>query len=150
MIKQFSFFFLSIGILFLSTSFSPSAKIENATIKIKVTNIRSTKGNLLMGFYKDNKSFSKREPFMGKTVEKTDIKDGVVTFQVILPAGTYGIALLDDENKNGKTDYGFLLPVEGFGFSNYYHKGITAPGFTDFDFTLGSSDKEVTIKVKYM
>jgi len=122
----------------------------NPTIEVVVTDIRNAKGNLVMGFYKDSKSFSKREPFMSKVVDKTTMKNGTVKFSINLPAGTYGVALLDDENKNGKADYGFLLPIEGFGFSDYYHTGILAPTFNDFDFKVGSTDKSVTVKLKYM
>lgn len=132
------------------SSFSKPVLDENPTIEVVVTDIRNGKGNLVMGFYKDSKSFSKRAPFMSKVVEKTTMKNGTVKFTLTLPAGTYGIALLDDENKNGKADYGFLLPIEGFGFSDYYHTGLLAPTFSDFDFKVASSSKSVTVKLKYM
>lgn len=148
--KSITIFILSLSLFFLLSSFAESVSEENPTIEVVVTNIRNAKGNLVMGFYKDSKSFSKRTPFMSKVVEKTTMKNGTVKFTLSLPAGTYGIALLDDENKNGKADYGFLLPIEGFGFSDYYHTGILAPSFDDFDFKLASSNKSVTVKLKYM
>jgi uncharacterized protein (DUF2141 family) len=38
-----------------------------------------------------------------------------------LEPGTYGITLVDDENKNGTLDKSFFgMPKEGFGFSNFF------------------------------
>jgi len=148
--KSITGFIFSLSLLSLFSAFMKPTLDANPTIEVVVTDIRNAKGNLVMGFYKDSKSFSKREPFMSKVVDKTTMKNGTVKFSINLPAGTYGVALLDDENKNGKADYGFLLPIEGFGFSDYYHTGILAPTFNDFDFKVGSTDKSVTVKLKYM
>lgn len=148
--KSITGFIFSLSLLSLLSAFMKPTLDANPTIEVVVTDIRNAKGNLVMGFYKDSKSFSKREPFMSKVVDKTTMKNGAVKFVINLPAGTYGVALLDDENKNGKADYGFLLPIEGFGFSDYYHTGILAPTFNDFDFKVGSTDKSVTVKLKYM
>lgn len=148
--KSIIVFICSLSLLTLLSAFMSPTLEENPTVEVVVTDIRNAKGNLVMGFYKDSKSFSKREPFMSKIVEKTTMKNGVVKFKLSLPTGTYGIALLDDENKNGKADYGFLLPIEGFGFSDYYHTGIMAPTFDDFDFSVGNTNKSVTVKLKYM
>jgi len=146
--RRFSFLGIACAILVLSTSFASHS--PTSTFEITITNIRSTQGEFVLGFYKDNKSFSKREPFMNKTIKKTKLKDGVVRYRMSLPTGTYGIALLDDENNNGKVDYGFLLPKEGFGFSDYYHRGLTAPSFDKFAFDLPTGGTTVKIKVKYM
>ena len=56
--------------------------------------------------------------------------------------------LVDDENLNGKCDYGFILPNEGFGFSDYFHTGILAPKFKDFKFVLIETTKDVLVKVR--
>ena len=102
--KSIAVFIFSISLLSLFSAFMKPNLEANATIEVVVTDIRNSKGNLVMGFYKDTKSFSKRTPFMSKVVEKTTMRNGVVKFKVSLPAGTYGIALLDDENKNGCDD----------------------------------------------
>jgi uncharacterized protein (DUF2141 family) len=148
--KSIAVFIFSLSLLSAFSAFMKPTLEENSTIEVVVTDIRNSKGNLVMGFYKDSKSFSKRAPFMSKVVGKTSMVNGAVRFEISLPAGTYGIALLDDENKNGKADYGFILPIEGFGFSDFYHRGILAPAFTDFDFKLGNTDKTITVKLKYM
>jgi len=124
--KSILVFVVSLSLLSLFSAFEKLTSEINPTIEIMVTEIRNGKGNLVMGFYKDSKSFSKQEPFMSKVVEKTTMKNGVVKFA------------------------GFLLPIEGFGFSDYYHTGVFAPTFKDFDFEVTDTDKRVTVKLKYM
>jgi uncharacterized protein (DUF2141 family) len=120
------------------------------TLRVKVTDLRSSKGSLLIGLYKDQATFSKQIPYLSKKIEKSKLRNGVVDFTLSLPIGTYGVTLLDDENGNGKCDYGFFLPKEGFGFSDYYHRGLSSPKFDDFGFRLLKDDQSVVVKVKYM
>jgi uncharacterized protein (DUF2141 family) len=72
-----------------------------------------------------------------------------LTYNGIKP-GTYGVVILDDENNNHKMDYGWILPQEGFGFSNYVHSGMIKPKLSKFSFTITKDTKEIEIKVKYM
>ncbi|MCC6370579.1 MAG: DUF2141 domain-containing protein, partial [Bacteroidia bacterium] len=67
-----------------------------------------------------------------------------------LKPGVYGIAILDDENTNEKMDYGWFLPKEGFGFSDYYHSNMSHPKFESFDFVLKKEAKKVEIKLRYL
>lgn len=67
-----------------------------------------------------------------------------------LPAGTYAVNILHDENKNGQIDKGFILPKEGIGFSNYQNISITnRPKFSNASFYL-KADTTLTVKVIYM
>jgi uncharacterized protein (DUF2141 family) len=121
------------------------------TLKINITGLRNNSGVVRMGFYINNESFDKEEPLFVKTEPKASTANGVlsITYTGLKP-GTYGVALLDDENNNDKVDYGWFLPKEGFGFTNYYHTGITKPNFSKFMFTLGNGLKVVEIKVRYL
>lgn len=123
---------------------------KQLTLRVKVTDLRSAKGSLLIGLYKDQATFSKQKPYLSRKIEKSKLRNGGVNFTLSLPIGTYGVTLLDDENGNGKCDYGFFLPKEGFGFSDYYHRGLSSPKFDDFGFRLLKDDQSVVVKVKYM
>lgn len=129
--------------------FSSSATAQ--TLKINITGLRNSQGVVRLGFYTNNDSFDKEEALFIKTESKTSMVNGVlnVTYTNLKP-GLYGVALLDDENNNDKVDYGWFLPKEGFGFTNYYHTGITKPNFSKFSFILGTSPKVVEIKVRYL
>jgi len=48
-------------------------------------------------------------------------------------------------------EYNFLgIPKEGFGFSDYYHTGITRPKFDDFRFTVvQGQDIKIKVRMRY-
>lgn len=119
-------------------------------LTIIFSELRNNKGQLQIQFYANKKDFEKEKPLFTRIVSKAGVKQGrlSVTYNDIAP-GTYGIAILDDENSNKKMDYGFMLPEEGFGFSDYYHTGFTHPDFEKFKFQF-QENKTVQIKVRYL
>lgn len=137
--------------LYCSLIAPASIKPPQSRVIIKMTDIRSSAGCLRMGIYKDQESFKNEKPLLKHTAFKNRMSSGVVTSDLMLEPGTYGIALLDDEDSDGDMDYGLVLPNEGFGFSNYYHTGLTRPKLSSFSFTVTAGQTaNVTIKVKYM
>ncbi len=130
---------------------TPQTAVAPVKVVLKMTDIRSSSGSLKIGIYKDQMSFEQEKPLMKKTIYKKTIAGGVVVYEFVLEPGTYGVALLDDENDNGDMDFRLLLPKEGYGFSNYYHTGLTKPNFSKFSFPVTAGGvANVTIKVKYM
>ena len=83
-------------------------------------------------------------------LDKNELSGGKMTASIELPSGTYGIAVLDDENSNDKMDYGLMMPKEGFGFSNFYLTGLSRPKFEQFKFVVGDANSSVVIRMKYM
>jgi uncharacterized protein (DUF2141 family) len=121
------------------------------TLNVTITGIRNTKGVIRLQFYSSSQNFDDRKPSLVKTISKSDMKNGTLTVTYSgLDTGLYGIALLDDENNNKEMDYGVMLPDEGFGFSDYYHKGMSHPKFGQFDFYLKKETKNIKIHVRYM
>lgn len=132
---------------------APIIKPDVCKVVVKVTNIRSNAGDIKLGVYPNQQTYEDDKPILKKFISKANIKDGVVQGEVYLSPGTYGIALIDDENNNGKIDYGFILPNEGFGFSNYYFEGLSLskPALKKFAFTVSTGQTiNVTVKVRYM
>lgn len=124
--------------------------VETYTISIEITNIRNAKGTMQIQLYKDQKSFAVETPEKMYRISKSDVSGHTLRYEFSgLTAGTYGLALLDDENSNKKMDYGWVMPEEGFGFSDYYHTGWSKPTFYNFKFYL-DKDKSVKMKVRYL
>jgi uncharacterized protein (DUF2141 family) len=146
MIKKILF----LNILFLL--FLPAMTLNAQNVEVIITGIRTEKGQILIGVFKDDKSFKKEVPFLGKKFAKDGISNGEMRVQLSLEPGIYGLSLLDDENSNGKMEYKLLtIPKEGFGFSDYYHKGITKPKFDSFKFSINKDQtKKITIRIRYM
>ncbi|MCZ8285577.1 MAG: DUF2141 domain-containing protein [Bacteroidia bacterium] len=127
------------------------AVLSAQNLKISITGLRSNSGSVILGFYINDQSFEDEKPLFSKTESKAGAVNHTLTLTYTgIKPGTYGVVLLDDENNNGKMDFGWLLPQEGYGFSNYYHTGLTKPKLTKFSFVVTEGSKAVEIKVKYM
>jgi uncharacterized protein (DUF2141 family) len=119
-------------------------------ITVEIKGIKTDKGVILLSVYRDNKTFEAETPFRVYNFSKEGMVDGKITATISdLETGTYGIALIDDTNHNGKMDYRFFMPCEGFGFSNYIFKGSRKPDFVVFSFNLDKTDLKVYIRVQY-
>ncbi|MBL7936882.1 MAG: DUF2141 domain-containing protein [Bacteroidia bacterium] len=125
--------------------------LSSQTLKVSITGLRNNSGNIVLAFYNTEKAFEDETPLFTKVESKATVVNHILTLTYNgLKSGVYGIVILDDENNNSKMDFGWILPEEGFGFSNYYHTGMLKPKLSKFSFTLTNETKAVEIKVKYM
>lgn len=66
-------------------------------------------------------------------------------------AGRYAIAVLHDENGNGKVDRALgLMPKEGFGFSRDAPIRMGPPSFGQAAFEVSATDVRQTIRMRYL
>lgn len=67
-----------------------------------------------------------------------------------IPSGKYAIAVIHDQNMNGKLDTNFLgIPTEGYGFSRDA-KGVSrAPSFAAASFLYTGQNLNLTIRLHY-
>jgi len=73
----------------------------------------------------------------------------VVTFSGLSP-GLYAMAVLHDENSNGKMDFNFLgIPLEGYGFSNDAAATFGPPSFEAAAFRLVAERSRSSIRLRY-
>lgn len=124
--------------------------LNDANVNLIIEGVRSEKGKLVIAIFNDQESFKKRKPLKKVVLNKSQIHKNEIVFN--LGPGTYGISVLDDENDNNIMDYNFFgMPKEGFGFSNYYHKGLSKPNFDTFKFEIidGITEK-IGIRLRYM
>ena len=146
-------------LLLLCNSMTPSSdelepqlfsKPSTISINVEIINIRNTNGRIQLQIYKDQTSFEKETPSKSLYISKKKMSGHTINYTLTgLSPGTYGLALLDDENNNTKLDYGLIMPKEGFGFSDYYHTSWSKPKFNDFKFYL-KSDKTIKMRIRYL
>lgn len=69
-----------------------------------------------------------------------------------VPPGLYAVALLHDENGNGKADRAaMMIPKEGFGFSRDAKVRFGPPRFRDAAFPLAAGEHaKLVIRMRYM
>ncbi len=141
--------FASIVFLIIASSLKIPSEGKHC-LTINFEGIRNKKGRIQVQIYKTSASYKDETPWKTRYVSKADVINGKTTFKIYnLPTGTFGLALLDDENRNTKMDYSWLMPTEGFGFSDYYHTSLSKPEFSDFKFYL-DGHKTVKMKVRYL
>lgn len=77
-----------------------------------------------------------------KTQARCDFED--------IPPGTYAIAVIHDENMNGKLDTRWPgIPKEGYGFSNDAKGLLGPPSFSDASFRYDGGTLDLTISLHY-
>jgi uncharacterized protein (DUF2141 family) len=129
----------------------PSLTLCAQEVEVTITGLKNSKGQIVIGVFKDDPTFQKENAFISKSFRKEEIIEGKMKVTFSLDPGVWGLSLLDDENMSGLMEYNFLgIPKEGFGFSDYYHSGLTKPKFDAFKFNLEKENKKITIKVRYM
>lgn len=87
-----------------------------------------------------------------KSYSKVVNAAGTVTFRFTnVKPGRYAIALLHDENNNGKADRAMMMmPKEGFGFSRDAKVRMGPPKFNAAAFEVTASEQSQTIRMRYM
>ncbi len=125
---------------------------DGARVTVTVTDLRSADGVVRACMTHDEASFPKCRGVPGAYGAKVMAHEGSLTFTFdnVLP-GHYAIALLHDENANGKADRALgMMPSEGFGFSRDAKVRMGPPRFDDAVFDVGTTDRAMKIKMRYM
>ncbi len=120
------------------------------TVNLRLSGIRNNSGIIQLTIYNNPESYKKEVPEIYMEIKKDSLINENLTIKLnFLSPGTWGIAAIDDENSNGKIDYRFFIPKEGFGFSNHQFKKKCKPNFEEFSFQIENEDKDVAIDMYY-
>lgn len=138
---------IALSVALISTATATAQ--DNVTMNI--THLRSDKGYVIVQVFTTQQGFKDSKPVAKFKYAKKDAVKGALTVKCTLKPGTYGLALLDDENANGKMDNNMVgMPKEGFGFSDYYHTGMSRPTLNDFKIEVKDAPIRTTMKVRYL
>ncbi len=127
-----------------------AAPAQAGDVVITVTDLRSSKGVVRACMTTRADVFPKciKDPGAYRTVVPASGKVEI-RFTGVKP-GSYAIALLHDENDNGKADRAMgMMPKEGYGFSRDAPVKMAPPKFKDAVFVQGEGSSRVTIKMRY-
>lgn len=143
-----NFLLCIISILTLSSFNEQTGATFSLTVEVK--DLQNSKGIVQFALYCKDGTIPDEDYKKCCRILKEKIQNGSskATFSN-LPAGKYAVNILHDENENGEIDKGFILPIEGIGFSNYQSIGLTnRPNFTKASFMV-DGDKKICIKTIY-
>jgi uncharacterized protein (DUF2141 family) len=120
------------------------------TLDIVVSGLRSMKGNVLMCLTANPKTFPdcSKDGQAHKLIIPAN-KAGQIRMPNLIP-GQYALAMIHDENANGKLDVRIMIPNEGFGFSRNPAVVFGPPKFKSAGFAMGAGEVRQAVKMKYM
>jgi len=129
------------------------AATDDGTVKVRitVTNLRNSDGVVMACMTDDPDRFPRcRDDAHSHRVSVPARETMVLEFDHVRP-GTYAIALLHDENENGRADRALtMIPREGFGFSRDAPVRLGPPDFEDAAFEVGHSPVNTSIRMRYL
>ena len=126
------------------------AAAPTADVSLTVTGLRSAKGQVLICLTREAEHFP---DCSGSATARTAIVPASrpTTSFDDLSQGNYAIAVLHDENGNGRADTTLgLIPREGFGFSRDAPVRMGPPKFEQAAFPLSGDDISHAIRMRYL
>jgi len=128
-----------------------SSQSHGVDVVVDVTNLRNTHGTIMACLTDEAERFPRcRDDTRSHRLSIPANGSLVLRFHDVAP-GTYAIALLHDENNNGRADRALsMIPREGFGFSRDAPVRMGPPTFAAAAITVGTSALRQTIRMRYM
>ncbi|WP_242129087.1 DUF2141 domain-containing protein [Sphingobium sp. Sx8-8] len=117
-------------------------------LSMEVRGLRSAKGNVLICVTRSPRYFPDCTHDPEKRHFAVPVKAGTIALGAMAP-GTYAIAIVHDENGNGKLDTFAGIPREGVGFSRNPAIRFGAPSFKSAQFAVAGAAVQQDIRVKY-
>lgn len=131
--------------------FSTNPELPEEGIRITVTRLHNQKGHVLISLFKDGAGYPDDAQ---KAFRKAQLDINGQSASVLfsgLPAGTYAVSVLHDENDDRLMNKNSLgIPREGFGFSNNVVGAFGPPSWSRAGFSHKSGQlTQKEIKIRY-
>ncbi|MBZ0107627.1 MAG: DUF2141 domain-containing protein [Candidatus Scalindua rubra] len=120
-------------------------------IHVEIQDIRNSKGSVACVLFESPEGFPTKYLRCATNIMMTKVLNKHVSFDFLdIAPGTYALAVIHDENVNGKLDTNWLgVPKEGYGFSNDVKGVLGAPAFSAASFPYDGQNMEMTISLNY-
>lgn len=127
--KHYKALFIGLLMLIPIGTFIQAADTKGSSLTVSVNKLRNSNGNVLFALYNPEDAFPDEHYKKYYKILRGKIENGssLVIFEN-LPPGKYAVNILHDENKDGKIQRRFILPLEGIGFSNFQSIGFIFRG----------------------
>jgi uncharacterized protein (DUF2141 family) len=131
---------------------APLAATDTGTASVGVTleGMRNQRGVVLVCVTHNAAAFPDCSRDASATRLRLTAADAT-NFRVSVPAGAdYAVAIVHDENANGRMDTMLAIPREGFGFSRNPRLRMGPPSFASAAFAVGHESVNQTVRLRYM
>jgi uncharacterized protein (DUF2141 family) len=116
-------------------------------LTVEVKNVKNADGIIHISLFRTEEDFLKKA-FISQNTQ-ADAKGVFFSFEN-LPAASYAISVIHDENENGELDKNLMgIPKEGFGFGNDAMGMFGPPTFDRAKIEFAGNDRTVAITLKY-
>ena len=135
----------------LAAAPAPESPAHGSNVSVTVSGLRSAKGQVLACLTAQPRAFPDcaKDPASHKLAVAVGTEAVRLDFGAVSP-GRYAIALLHDENGNGKADMALFMPREGFGFSRDAPVRFGPPRFDAAAFVVADVAIHQTVRMRYM
>jgi uncharacterized protein (DUF2141 family) len=120
-------------------------------IHVQILDIRNSHGAVACALFESPEGFPTEYLHSATNIMIIKVRDKQARcdFEDI-PPGTYALAVVHDENMDGKLDANWLgVPTEGYGFSNDAKAFLGAPSFSAASFLYDGRNVDLTIRLNY-
>ena len=120
-------------------------------IHMNILNIRNSTGTVACALFESPVGFPVEYLRYATNLMVIKIRDAHARFDFLdIPPGTYALAVIHDENMDGKLDTNWLgAPKEGYGFSKDAKAFLSAPSFSAATFQYDGGTLDLTIPLHY-
>ncbi len=120
-------------------------------IHVQIPNIKNNTGTVACALFESPAGFPTEFLQSATNIIMMKIVDTQARCSFLgVPPGTYALAVIHDENMDGKLNTNFLgVPTEGYGFSSGAEAGMSAPSFEAANFSYDGQNLDLTIRLSY-
>lgn len=127
------------------------AKSPCPGIHVEILNIESSTGAVACALFESPAGFPTEFLQSATNIMMRNMRDTQARCNFLdIPPGTYALAVVHDENMDGKLNTNFLgVPTEGYGFSSGAKASMSAPSFEAASFSYDGQNLDLTIRLHY-
>ncbi len=128
-----------------------SAQTSCPGIHVKILDIRNSTGAVACALFESPEGFPTEFLRFATNITMIKIRDTQARCNFLdIPPGTYALAVVHDENMDGKLGTNWLgVPTEGYAFSSGAKASMSAPSFEEASFPYDGQNLNMTIKLAY-
>lgn len=125
-----------------------AAAAQSCSLVVAVTGLRSTQGQVLVALHNAAKGFP-GQGALRRALATWQGSAATCTFDQ-LPPGTYALAVVHDENGDGRFNTNWMgIPKEGYAASNNAKGFMGPPSYKDAAFVVQGAVTQHTLAIQY-
>ena len=120
-------------------------------VHVKILDIRGSAGAVACALFETSEGFPTEFPQSATNIIIAKVQDTQARCDFVdIPPGTYALAVIHDENMDGKLGTNWMgVPTEGYGFSSDAQASMSAPSFEAARFSYDGGNLDLTISLNY-